>query len=118
LLTKIWIFSQQKSVNLEIKARNMRKSLFKLAKNKQFNYTPRHYEGKSVDNPFDFDSAIRRDRETVNYNDFRAHWKEARDESRTRKNRSFNTKVIIIALILVLIFFFIIDFDFSIFKRK
>ena len=81
----------------------MRKSLFKLQKNKQFNYTPRHYQGKTVDNPFDFDSAIRRDRETVSYNDFRAHWKDARDESRNRKNRSFNTRVIVIALILVLI---------------
>ena len=91
---------------------------FKLPQNKRFNYTPRHYQGKEVENPFDFDSAIRRDRESVSYNDFRAHWKDARDESRNRKNRSFNTRVIVIALILVLIFFFIIDFDFSIFRRK
>jgi hypothetical protein len=96
----------------------MRKSLFKLQKNKQFNYTPRHYQGKTVDNPFDFDSAFRRDRASVNYNDFRSHWNEARDDSRNRKNRSFNTRVIVIALLLLLLFFFIIDFDFSIFKTK
>ena len=72
----------------------------------------------SFNNPFDFDSAIRRDRETASYNDMRAMWSDARDASRNRKNRSFNMRVIIIALILVLIFFFIIDFDFSIFRRK
>lgn len=96
----------------------MRKSLFKLQKNKQFNYTPRHYEGKPSGNPFDFDSAIRRDRETINDSDFRAHWKDARDASRNRKNRSFNLRLIVIALILLLVFFYIIDFDFSIFNKK
>lgn len=90
----------------------------RLPKNKRFNYTPRHYEGKTVDNPFDFDSAIRRDRESASYNDMRALWSDAREASRNRKNRSFNMRVIIIALILVLIFFIIIDFDFSIFRRK
>ena len=90
----------------------------RMPKNKRFNYTPRHYEGKPNGNPFDFDSAIRRDRESINDNDFRAHWKDARDASRTRKNRSFNIRVVVIALILLLVFFYIIDFDFSIFKRK
>ena len=90
----------------------------RMPKNKQFNYTPRHYQGKTVDNPFDFDSPIRRDRDGVSYNDFRGQWQDARDSSRNRKNRSFNMRVIIIALVLVLIFFFIIDFDFSIFRRK
>ena len=89
---------------------------FKLPQNKRFNYTPRHYQGKEVENPFDFDSAIRRDRESVSYNDFRAHWSEARKNSRHRGNRQFNMRILII--VLVLIFFFIIDFDFSIFRRK
>ena len=39
----------------------------RMPKNKQFNYTPRHYQGKTVDNPFDFDSPIRRDRDGVSY---------------------------------------------------
>lgn len=95
----------------------MRKSLFKLQKNKQFNYTPRYYEGKSVENPFDFDSTIRRDRELMSYNDFRGQWREARDASRNRKNKSFNTRVVVIALILLLVFLYIIDFDLSIFRR-
>jgi hypothetical protein len=90
----------------------------RMPKNKQFNYTPRHYQGKITENPFDFDSPIRRDRDEVSYNDFRGQWRDARDSSRNRKNRSFNMRVILIALVLVLLFFFIIDFDFSIFRRK
>jgi hypothetical protein len=95
----------------------MRKSLFKLQKNKQFNYTPRYYEGKTVENPFDFDSNLRRDRELTSYNDLRAQWREARDASRNRKNKSFNTRFIVITLILLLVFLYIIDFDLSIFRR-
>ena len=91
---------------------------FKLPQNKKFNYTPRHYKGKEIDNPFDFDSAIRRDRESVNYNDFRAHWSEARTNSRHRGNRHFNMRIMIIVLILLFIFMYVIDFDLSIFKRK
>jgi len=90
---------------------------FKLPQNRKFNYTPRHYKGKEVENPFDFDSAIRRDRESVNYNDFRAHWSEARVNSRHRRNRHFNMRIMIIVLILLFIFMYVIDFDLSIFKK-
>ncbi|AWM14322.1 hypothetical protein NHF50_10855 [Flavobacterium sp. NRK F10] len=90
---------------------------FKLPKNKKFNYTPRHYEGKKIDNPYDFDSVIRKDREAIGYNDLRGHWSEARANSRHRGNRSFNLRVLIIVLILLLIFLYIIDFDLSIFKK-
>jgi hypothetical protein len=90
----------------------------KLPQNKRFNYTPRHYQGKEVNNPFDFDSSIRRDRETVNYNDFRAHWSEARSNSRHSGNRNFNRRILIIILLLLIAFMFVIDFDLSIFKMK
>lgn len=91
---------------------------FKLPQNKKFNYTPRHYQGKEVDNPFDFDSSIRKDRESVNYNDFRSHWTEARTNSRHRGNRQFNMRILIIILVLLLVFMYIIDFDLSIFRKK
>lgn len=90
---------------------------FKLPKNKTFNYTPRHYEGKKMDNLYDFDSAIRKDREAISYNDMRAHWSEARTNSRHRGNRNFNMRIMIIVLVLLLIFMYIIDFDLSIFKK-
>lgn len=94
------------------------RSTIKLPKNKKFNYTPRHYKGKKIANLYDFDSALQKDRDTVNYNDFRAHWNEARANSRNRKNRSFNLRILIIVLLLLLIFMYIIDFDLSIFKHQ
>lgn len=91
---------------------------FKLPKNKKFNYTPRYYEGKKIDNPYEFDSSIKKDRDAVSYNDIRAHWSEARENSRNKSNRHFNISILIIVLLLVLIFMYIIDFDLSIFKNK
>ena len=90
----------------------------KLPKNKKFNYTPRHYEGKVIDNPYDFDSIIKKDRDAVSYNDLRAHWSEARQNSRHRGNRNFNIRIMIIVLVLLLLFMYIIDFDLSIFRKK
>lgn len=92
-------------------------SLLKLPSNKKFNYTPRYYEGKEVHNPYDFESKFIRNRETVNYNDFRGHWSEARKGSRHRGNRLVNRRLIVIIAVLVLIFLAIIDFDLSIFKQ-
>lgn len=95
------------------------RSFIKLNRNKRFNYTPRYYEGKEKkQNLYDFDSAIRRDRETVNYNDFRAHWDEARKESRHRGNREVNTRLLIIIAVLVLAFLYIIDFDLTLFTAN
>ncbi len=96
----------------------IKKSLFKLPKNRSFNYTPRHYEGKELGNLYDFDSKFNKNRETVNYNDFRAHWSDARNDSRHRGNREINFRLIAIILVLLLIFLFIIDFDLSIFIKK
>ena len=79
----------------------------KLPKNKKFNYTPRHYEGKVIDNRYDFDSIIKR-----------AHWSDARQNSRNRGNRNFNIRILIIVLVLLLLFMYIIDFDLSIFRKK
>ena len=42
----------------------MKIKLFSLRKNKKFNYTPRHYQGKDMGNTYEIDSRIRRDRET------------------------------------------------------
>lgn len=95
------------------------RGFIKLHRNKKFNYTPRYYEGKEKkQNLYDFDSAIRSDRATVNYNDYRAHWDEARKESRTRGNREINSRLLIIIALLVFVFLIIIDFDLTIFTSK
>ncbi len=97
----------------------MGRGFFKLPTYKKFNYTPRYYQGKENNqNLYDFDSAIRRDRETHSYNDFRAQWSEARHDSRHRGNREINKRLLIIIGVLILIFLFIIDFDITLFKRQ
>ena len=94
----------------------MKISLFKLKKNRRYNYTPRYYDGKEGVNPYDFDSKFSKYRDALNTNDFGAHWKEARAASRNRRNRSISLRLLFIILILVLGFMYIIDFDISIFN--
>jgi len=96
----------------------IKKSIITLPKNKSFNYTPRYYEGKEEGNIYDFESKYNKNRESVNYNDYRAHWKEARNDSRHRGNREINYRLLGIIAALVLIFLIFIDFDLSIFTQK
>ena len=91
-------------------------NLFKLNRNKRYNYTPRYYQGKTIENLYDFDSKFVKYRETYNSNDLGKKWEEARLESRNRSNRSVTPTLLVIIAILCLIFLFIIDFDLSIFS--
>ena len=67
----------------------LKSNLFKLKKNKRYNYTPRYYKGKEKGNIYDFDSKFSKYRETYNKNDFGQQWKEVRIQMRNRKNKSF-----------------------------
>ena len=66
----------------------LKSTLFKLKKNRRYNYTPRYYKGKEEGNLYEFDSKFAKYRDTYNSNDFGHQWKEARFQMRTRKNRS------------------------------
>ena len=92
-------------------------SLFKLNKNRRYNYTPRYYEGKEISNIYEFDSKFSKYRDTYNANDIGQKWEEARLESRTRSNRAFSPLLLVIIAVLCLILLFIIDFDLSIFRQ-
>ena len=93
----------------------LKSNLFKLKKNKRYNYTPRYYKGKEKGNIYDFDSKFSKYRETYNKNDFGQHWKEVRIQMRNRKNKSFSLRLLFIILSLILVSFYILDFDLSIF---
>tara|TARA_B100000575_G_C22825608_1_gene485177 strand:+ start:244 stop:537 length:294 start_codon:yes stop_codon:yes gene_type:complete len=93
----------------------MKVSLFKLKKNRRFNYTPRYFKGKEQDNLYDFDSKFSKYRDTYNKNDLAHQWNEARLKMRIRSNRGFSLRLFIIISTLLLLFLYIIDFDFSIF---
>ena len=94
----------------------MKISLFKLKKNRRYNYTPRYYDGKEGVNPYDFDSKFSKYRDTFNQNDFGRQWQDARLKMRTRSNQEISSRLVIIILILVLAFLFVLDFDLSLFK--
>ena len=99
-----------------INLRRMKISLFKLKKNRRYNYTPRYFSGKEGGNIYDFDSKFSKYRDTYNRNDFGQQWNEARLKMRTRNNRGISYRLVIIILIFVLAFLYVIDFDLSLFK--
>ena len=93
----------------------MKSNLFKLSKNRRYNYTPRYYKGKDEGNLYEFDSKFSKYRDTYNTNDFGQQWKEVRLQMRSRKNRSISLRLLLIILALVFVCLYIIDFDLSIF---
>ena len=90
-------------------------NLFKLRKNRRYNYTPRYYKGKEDGNIYEFDSKFSKYRDNFNSNDFGQQWKEVRIQMRTRKNKSISLRLIIIVLVLVFLSLYILDFDLNIF---
>ena len=93
-------------------------NVFKLRKNRRYNYTPRYYNGKEEGNIYDFDSKFAKYRDTFNSNDFGNQWQEARLQMRNRKNRSVSLRLLLIILALVLLCLFILDFDLTIFFKE
>ena len=90
-------------------------NLFKLRKNRRYNYTPRYFDGKEVNNIYDFDSKFSKYRETYNMNDFGQQWKSKRMDMRVHSNRHFSIRLIIIISLLIFLVLYILDFDLSIF---
>ena len=93
----------------------MKSNLFKLNKNRRYNYTPRYYRGKEEGNLYEFDSRFSKYRNTFNSNDFGNQWQDARVQMRTKKNRSISLRLLLIILSLVFVCLYILDFDISIF---
>lgn len=96
----------------------MKISLFKLGKNKRFNYNPRYFKEKSIHHTYSFDSVYSKNRNITSSADISSRWKESRLSCRNRSNRKFSTSIIVITLILIMIFLYIIDFDLSIFYSQ
>lgn len=93
----------------------LKSNLFKLPKNRRYNYTPRYYQGKEEGNLYEFDSKFSKYRDTFNRNDFGQQWKEARLQMRTRKNRSVSLRLLLIICALLFLSFYILDFDLTLF---
>jgi hypothetical protein len=95
----------------------VRINFFKQRQNRRYNYTPRYFKGKKDENPYDFDAPFSKFRDMPNSNDFGAHWREARSQSRNRGNRGFSKLFLLILSILVLLALYVLDFDLSIFNK-
>ena len=93
----------------------LKSNLFKLNKNRRYNYTPRYFRGKEEGNLYEFDSRFSKYRNTFNSNDFGNQWQDARVQMRTKKNRSISLRLLLIILSLVFVCLYILDFDISIF---
>ena len=86
--------------------------LFKLRKNKKFNYEPRYYKGDS--SPFEIKHKFDDQRVTVQKTNLKETLKNAlNDMKSTDRQTSFRIRIIV--LILVFIFLWFIDFDLSLF---
>ncbi len=88
----------------------LKSNLFKLRKNRRYNYTPRYYKGKEDGNLYEFDSKFSKYRDIYNTIDMGQQWKEARMQMRTRKNKSLSLRLL--SIILVLFFFSILYLGF------
>lgn len=90
--------------------------IFKLRKNKRFNYVPRHYKSNGEGSPFEIKHKFDDYRKTVGPSgNIKTKFLTAWDELKNSPDRAANRRILIIAAILVLIFLYIIDFDLSIF---
>jgi len=96
----------------------LKSNLFKLRKNRRYNYTPRYYKGKGDGNLYEFDSKFSKYRDIYNTNDMGHQWKEARMQMRTRKNKSLSLRLLSIILVLFFLAFYVLDFDLSLFIPK
>ena len=86
--------------------------LFKLRKNKKFNYEPRYYKGSG--NPFEIKHKFEDERVTVEKANLKRTLTNAIYDFKNRDQKSTKT-IAIIVLILVFIFLFIIGFELTIF---
>ncbi|MBU86952.1 MAG: hypothetical protein CMC53_02565 [Flavobacteriaceae bacterium] len=93
----------------------MKINLFKLGKNKRFNYNPRYFKDDAKKNIYSIDSVYQKNRDSRSSADISFQWKQVRLNSRNRNNRFFSSRILIIILVLLFLFLIIIDFDISIF---
>jgi hypothetical protein len=86
--------------------------LFKIRKNKKFNYEPRFYKGGS--SPFEIKHKFDDQRVTIKKTNLKETFNNAIDDLKNRDKQS-SSIIGIIALVLLFLFFWFMDFDLTIF---
>ena len=86
--------------------------IFKLRKNKKFDYPPRYYKGEG--NPYEVKHKFDDFRKSIDNKGIKTKFLNAMDDYKS-PDKSVNKRIYIIAGILILIFLLLIEFDLSIF---
>ena len=90
------------------------RNLFRLKRNKSFNYRPRYYEGQ--ENPFKIEHKLDQFRTTDQHQrGLKNKFLNALADWQTEGDKNMRVRFAVIMAVLILIFLFIIDFDLSIF---
>ena len=89
--------------------------IFKLRKNKKFNYSPRYYKHDGEGSPFQIKHKFDDYRKTIDNKGLKTKFKSAIDDLKGPPDKEVNRRILIIAVILIILFLIIIDFDLSIF---
>ena len=92
--------------------------IFKVRKNKKYNYTPQHFDDKGQGNPYQIKHKFDDFRTTVNTGGLKSKIKTAWSDLKTNPDREANRRIFYIILILVFLFLLFIEFDLSIFFSK
>ena len=92
--------------------------LFKLRKNKRYDYQPRYYEKDGEGRPFEIKHKFDEYRNTIGPSgNIKTRFNRAMGEL-DNPDRAANRRIFYIVAALILIFLFLIDFDLSIFFQK
>jgi len=93
--------------------------IFKLRKNKRFDYTPRYYKGKEEGKPFEIKHKFDDYRRTIgSTGGLKTRFNSAMEDFKGNPDKAANRRILYIIVVLLVIFLFIIDFDLSIFFGK
>ena len=94
----------------------MLSKITKLRKNRQFDYSPRFYEGKGKTNPYKIEPKFDQFRTTLNTpRGLKSKINSALDDAKRKGDRNVKIRTALIFAVLILVFLYIIDFDLSIF---
>ena len=90
--------------------------IFKTRRPKEFNYSPRHYQGEG--SPYKIQHKFDEYRKaTAESKGLKSKFNNAWDDFRHNPDKKANRTILFIVLILIFAFLYIIDFDLSIFSQ-
>lgn len=95
------------------------RKLYRLQKNKSFDYSPRYYDDKGKGSPYKLENRFDKYRTTAHVTrGLKGKFGNAMEDMRRDGDKNLRIRLGIILAILIFIFLYIIDFDIAIFYPK